>query len=180
MPLPEDHQEQGITVPALIWRYWRAHGGIEQFGPPLAPAERAGGTIRQFFTRALLELHPDQADTPYLVQPAPLGRGVAAGRTIAPASETPGARFFPESGHTLREAFATYWEQRDGMLLFGLPISEEFDAPAADGARRTMQLFERAALAYYPEDGSVRPEPLGWAALVRNRLQSTMAAQQIR
>jgi hypothetical protein len=35
-------------------------------------------------------------------------------------------------------------------------------------------------LAYYPEDGSVRPEPLGWAALVRDRLQRTTTAQQIR
>src|SRR5438552_9138852 len=72
MPLPEDHQEQGITVPALIWRYWQAHGGTEQFGPPLAPATSVSGTVRQFFARAVLELHPDQADTPYLVQPAPL------------------------------------------------------------------------------------------------------------
>jgi predicted deacylase len=180
MPLPEDRQEQGITVPALIWRYWLAHGGLEQFGPPLAPAERANGTMRQFFARALLELHPDQADTPYLVQPAPLGRSIAAGRAIAPAAAQPNMRYFPESSHTLRDAFAAYWEQRDGLLLFGLPLSEEFDAPAADGTRRTMQLFERAVLAYYPEDGSVRPEPLGWAALVRDRLQSTTTAQQIR
>jgi len=180
MPLPEDHQEQGITVPALLWRYWQAHGGLEQFGPPLAPAGRANGTMRQFFARAVLELHPDQADTPYLVQPAPLGRAIAAGRAIAPAAEQPNMRFFPATSHTLRDAFAAYWEQRDGMLLFGLPISEEFDAPAADGVRRTMQLFERAVLAYYPEDGSVRPEPLGWAALVRDRLRTTTAAQQIR
>jgi predicted deacylase len=180
MPLPEDHQEQGITVPALIWRYWQAHGGMEQFGPPLAPAARAKGTMRQFFARAVLELHPDQADTPYLVQPAPLGRSIAAGRAIAPAAEQPNMRYFPASSHTLCDAFAAYWEQRDGMLLFGMPISEEFDAPAADGVRRTMQLFERAVLAYYPEDGSVRPEPLGWAALVRDRLQSTTTAQQIR
>ena len=139
----------------------------------------AGGG-HNFFARALLELHHDQADTPYLVQPAPLGRAIAAGHNIAAASEIPGARFFPETGHTLRDAFAVYWEQRDGMLLFGLPISEEFDAPAADGVRRTMQLFERAVLAYYPEDGSVHPEPLGWAALVRHRLQSIISSQQIR
>jgi hypothetical protein len=43
-----------------------------------------------------------------------------------------------------------------------------------------MQIFERAALAYYPEDDSVRAEPLGWAALVRSRLQSAATAQQIR
>jgi predicted deacylase len=180
MPLPVDHQEQGIVVPALIWRYWQAHGGVEQFGPPLAPAEITNGITRQYFARALLEVFPDQADTAYLVQPAPLGRSVAAGRNIAPVGEIPGARFFPETGHTLREAFAAYWEQRDGMLLFGQPISEEFDTLAADGVRRTLQLFERAALAYYPEDGSVRPEPLGWAALVRERLQATPSVQQIR
>jgi predicted deacylase len=180
MPLPTDHQEQGITIPALIWRYWQAHGGLEQFGAPLAPAETTDGVIRQFFTRAQLELHPNQADTPYLVQPAPLGRALAAGRVIAPAAAQPDVRFFPETSHTLREAFAAYWGQRDGMLLFGMPLSEEFDAPAADGVRRTMQLFERAVLAYYPEDGSVRTEPLGWAALVRDRLQTATATQQIR
>jgi predicted deacylase len=180
LPPPEDQQVQGIATPALIWRYWQAHGGLEQFGPPLAPAEAAAGVTRQFFERAVLELHPGQADTPYLVQPAPLGRLLAAGRAGASASPAPGARFFPETGHTLREAFAAYWEQHDGMLLFGLPLSEEFEAPAADGTRRTMQLFERAALAYYPEDGGVRPEPLGWGALVRARLQSSVTTQQIR
>ena len=35
-------------------------------------------------------------------------------------------------------------------------------------------------LAYYPEDNSVRQEPLGWSALVRERLQTTPATQQIR
>ena len=179
MPLPEDHQEQGITMPALIWRFWQAHGGMEQFGPPLAPAERVGGITRQFFARALLEIHPDQADTPYLVQAAPLGRAIAAGRAFTPTTAIPNARFFPETGHTLREAFAAYWQQHDG-LLFGLPLSEEFDAPSTDGMHRTMQVFERAVLAYYPEDSSVRPEPLGWAALVREQLQHTTATQQIR
>jgi predicted deacylase len=179
MPLPEDRQEAGLAVPALIWRYWQAHGGLAQFGPPLAPAESSGGVTRQYFERALLELHPDQADTPYLVQPAALGRGYTDRRTSANA-EAAGARVFPETGHTLRGAFASYWDQRAGMLVLGLPLSEEFEAPAADGARRTMQIFERAALAYYPEDDSVRAEPLGWAALVRSRLQSAATAQQIR
>src|SRR3954471_8747844 len=32
LPLPEDHEEQGVGVPAIIWRYWKAHGGAERFG----------------------------------------------------------------------------------------------------------------------------------------------------
>jgi hypothetical protein len=179
LPLPEDHEEAGIRVPALIWRYWKAHGGMERFGPPLAPAEQDGSVTRQFFAGALLELRPDQADTPFLVQPAALGRKATAGQVLASATEAPDARFFPETGHTLREAFLTYWEQADGMKLFGYPLSEEFDAFTADGQRRTVQYFERAVFSYDPEFG-VQLEPLGWAALVRARLREPALAQQIR
>src|SRR5262245_37156732 len=31
LPLPQDRVEQGIQIPALIWRYWKAHGGNERF-----------------------------------------------------------------------------------------------------------------------------------------------------
>src|SRR5205085_4788163 len=136
-------------------------------GPPLAAAEQDGPITRQVFERAVLELRPDQADTPFLVQLAPLGREAAAGQGFAPVAADPVARFFPESGHTLREAFAGYWERGDGMKLFGYPLSEEVAAPTADGQRRIVQYFERAVFAYHPEDGSVRLEPLGWEALVR-------------
>jgi hypothetical protein len=179
LPLPADHEENSVRVPALIWRYWRSHGGIERFGPPLAPPEQAGPLTRQFFERALLELHPDQADTPFLVQPAPLGRGAMGGRAFPPAAAAPEARFFPETNHTLRAGFQQYWERNDGMLLFGYPLSEELDAFTADGARRTVQYFERAVLSYDAQAG-VRPEPLGWAALVAERLRAAPFAQQIR
>jgi predicted deacylase len=180
LPLPADHDEGGVPVPALIWRYWKAHGGQATLGAPLAPPERDGPITRQYFERALLELRPDQADTPLLVQPALLGRTAAAGHAFAPAGEQPGARYFATTNHTLREAFASYWDQRDGSQILGDPISEEFDAPAADGQTRTLQYFERGVLAYYPEDSSVRLEPLGWSALIRARLAATPSAQQIR
>jgi predicted deacylase len=179
LPLPEDHEEADIRVPALIWRYWKAHGGIERFGPPLAPSERDGPVTRQFFAGALLELRPDQADTPFLVQPALLGREAAAGQMFASGAEAPGARFFPETGHTLREAFLAYWDQGDGLKLFGYPLSEELEAFTADGQRRTVQYFERAIFSY-DTDAGVRLEPLGWAALVRARVRGPALAQQIR
>jgi predicted deacylase len=179
LPLPADHAEAGINVPALIWRFWKAHGGMEHFGPPLAPAEKDGLVTRQFFTRALLELRPDQANTPFLVQPAALGREAAAGQTFTPAAETPDVRFYPETNHTLREAFLTYWDRADGMKLFGYPLSEEFEAFTADGQQRTVQYFERAVFSYDTEFG-VQLEPLGWSALVRKRLRASTLAQQIR
>jgi hypothetical protein len=179
LPLPADHDEQGLRVPALIWRYWKAHGGIERFGPPLTPAVQDGLTARQLFERALLELRPDQPDLPPLVRPAPLGREAVGDQAFAAAAETPDARFFPETGHTLREAFLTYWEQNDGLQLFGYPLSEEFEMLTADGQRRTVQYFERALFSYDAQAG-VRLEPLGWAALVRARVRGPELAQQIR
>jgi len=179
LPLPEDHTERGVRVPALLWRYWKAHGGMELFGPPLAPAARVGALTRQFFENVLLELHPDQADTPFLVQPALLGRAAASGQDFAPVAETTDTRFFPPTGHTLREAFQAYWEQRDGEKLFGYPLSEEFEAPTADGQRRLVQYFERTIFSYDPQAG-VRLEPLGWAALVLERVRGPALAQQIR
>jgi hypothetical protein len=43
-----------------------------------------------------------------------------------------------------------------------------------------MQLFERGVVAYYPEDQTVRLEPLGWAALVRERSAAVILRYQIR
>ena len=179
LPLPEEHSENGVPVPAILWRFWQTHGGAAIFGPPLAPPETANGVTQQFFERALLELHPNQADTPQLVQVAPLGRQTL-GVTTPPTPAQDGARFFPETGHNLRESFLIYWEQRDGAALLGFPLEEEHQARAADGVVRPIQHFERGVLAYYAEDGSVRHEPLGWAALVRAHLEESTATQQVR
>jgi predicted deacylase len=176
---PQDHEEAGITVPAEIWRYWRVHGGADRLGMPLAPAMQDGPITRQLFERAEIEIHPDQADTPYLVQSAPLGRAMLPG-AFPPVEPDGASRFFPETGHTLRETFLAYWERNEGMRLLGFPLTEEFEARAADGQLRIVQYFERGALAYYPEDGSARLEPLGWYASVRANITAPTVAQQIR
>lgn len=180
LSLPEDREEHGFLMPALIWRFWKAHGGAERFGLPLAPSKRIGEITHQVFERAILEIHPGQADTSYLVQLAPLGHAALMGRNLPRAVEPPGGRSFPDADHVIREAFLTYWERNDGMLLLGHPLSEEFEGLAADGRRRTMQYFERAVLAYYPDDNSVRLDSLGWASLVGDRLKNSASAHSIR
>jgi hypothetical protein len=57
---------------------------------------------------------------------------------------------------------------------------EEFEGFAADGRRRTMQYFERAVLAYYPDDNSVRLDSLGWASLIQDRLKNSASLHSIR
>ena len=59
---------EGITVPPPIYRYWRAMGGAERFGPPLAPAVATAEGVSQLFGNARIGLRYDRADlTPQAV-----------------------------------------------------------------------------------------------------------------
>lgn len=186
LPLPEDGLAAGLRVPAPIYRYWRALGAEERFGPPLEPPRATADGLSQIFRNASIALREDLRDTPYYVQPEPLG--VAALRDLAyggaealaePAGDVAGRRF-PETGHTLRGAFLDFWERGGGLEVFGLPLSEEFSAIAADGQPRVVQYLERAVLAFYPEDGGVRLEPLGWRTLALEHLRQPAAASMVR
>lgn len=186
LPLPADSEIDGIPVPAAIFRYWRALGGSERFGSPLAPAFRVGNDLHQPFTKAVLVQRAAYADTPYYVQPAPLGQEAAQAVAFAGADAfgvgDPASNplFFEETGHGLKLAFLDFWQRGGGVDVFGLPLSEEFVARAADGHIREMQYFERAILAYYPEDGGVRLEPLGVRYQTLAALQQPLAAQMAR
>ncbi len=167
LPLPADGLVADLSVPAPIYRYWRALGGEERFGPPLEPARVTAAGSAQSFRNARITLRNAQRDTPYYVQTEALGAGAmqalayGGATALAPAPSDGVGRSFPETGHTLKEAFLDFWERGGGVDVYGLPLSQEFEARAADGQRRSVQYLERAVLAYYPEDGGVRLEPLG-------------------
>ncbi len=85
--------ETGRTVDGLFLDYWVAHGGLPQFGYPIANpiterSETDGHTyLVQYFERALFELHPEN-QAPYNVLPALLGRFEYQRRH--PGAATPG------------------------------------------------------------------------------------------
>jgi predicted deacylase len=186
LPLPQDGQVDGLVVPATIYRYWRALGGRARFGPPLGPARASNTGISQVFANVEIVQRADQADTPYAVQPAPIGRDAAialafgGGAAQAPGDPTATPLFFAETGHGLKETFLDLWRRGGGADVFGLPLSEEFTDRAADGQLRAMQYFERALFAYYPEDNSVRLEPLGQRAQMLEALRQPLVPQTVR
>ena len=171
-------------MPALIWRFWKAYGGEAAFGLPLELAVQGPDGPSQIFAKATLEVHLSAADTPQIVQVAPLGRALTAGTTFAPGAPADAVRFFNETDHTLRESFLYYWERYSGDQTLGLPISEEFTTRTVDGKLRIVQVFERGALAYYPEFAdtaqAVQPEPLGWIALQRRNVLAPWVGPQVR
>lgn len=82
----------------------------------------------------------------------------------APNPAPPGVRYFADTGHTLRGGFREYWENHNGAVLLGLPLSEEFNEQYTDGAGQTVQYFEQGVLEYHPEaapGGQIRPRDVG-------------------
>jgi len=67
----------------------------------------------------------------------------------------PGERYFPETGHSIRGAFQSYWEQHGGLERFGYPLSDEFaEVSALNGQTYTVQYFERAEFEHHPENAA--------------------------
>lgn len=128
--------------------FWRANGQVVIFGYPVTEEIIENGRVVQYFERARFEFHPELMGTVNQVQLGLLGREILADREVAGVPDPQnGARYFPETQHTLSGEFRGYWERRDSVNIFGYPISEEIEE---DG--RIIQYFERARLEYHPDD----------------------------
>jgi hypothetical protein len=117
----------------------------------------------QYFERAVLEEHPENAGTEFYVLGRLMGSKLAEGREgEAPFQRVgdPGdGTWFESTGHTLRNdpaPFRTFWEQNGALEVFGYPISEQFqEVNQADGQTYWVQYFERQRMEWHPE----QPDP---------------------
>jgi hypothetical protein len=140
--------------------YWLGHGGLDGNGYPLSdPFEQEladGRTYTvQYFERTRLEAHPEQSEGRYQILLGQFGRRILGGvpdAPTAPVSAAPGARHFPETGHTVAPDLLAYWQDHGGLAQFGYPLSEEFPERLEDGQTYTVQYFERARFERHPEN----------------------------
>jgi hypothetical protein len=140
--------------------------------------------IVQYFERARFEYHPETPGNE--VQLGLIGTQLAASRRneaafrIAPpptpvtttlrvpiifgtevnvsAPVASDLLYFKETGHTLSGGFRKYWEANGGLVMYGMPVSEEFQEQSSlDGKVYTVQYFERNRLEYHPENSGAKP-----------------------
>ena len=161
--------ETGQSLSGPIRRYWEAQGtrAIPFLGYPLSgmiseiQPDGKAYTV-QYFERARLEYHPENAGTPYEVQRGLLG--VQFHHPDAPLAPPPPdrtTRFFPETGHLVKGAFYIYWNTTGGVESYGYPISEEFqERNEQDGKTYIVQYFQRARFEYHPENAGTPYEVL--------------------
>lgn len=129
--------------------FWRANGQVHVFGYPITEEFVEDGRIVQYFERARFEYHPAYAGSPDQVQLGLLGREILEFQGFPDGIDDPlnGSLYFPATRHSLWGEFRRVWERRDGLRIFGYPLSE---AVEEDG--RSVQYFERAKFVYFPED----------------------------
>jgi hypothetical protein len=78
---PQVFPETGHTIGGTFRAYWEAHGGLAQQGYPLTDEFQEASTLDpgktytvQYFERAIFELHPENAGTPFEVLLTQLGK----------------------------------------------------------------------------------------------------------
>jgi hypothetical protein len=172
--------DNGMVVLDSFKHFWRFFGGEATFGVPITLAYRdKTGMLVQYFEHARFELNesvhvqPIDVDWPegqtpevYLdrVHLTPLGEQVLVGHSIerVPDPNAPGIRYFPDTGHTLRGDFRTFWEAH-GEIFYGPPLTEEYEE-TANGRTVSVQYF-RYWRFEQEGNGPVRLAALGTAAL---------------
>ena len=118
----------------------------------------------QYYERAILEEHRENAGTPYYILGRLLGNQIASSRLgeapFLPASNPGDGTFDSATNHTLRNEpapFRGFWQQNGGLSVFGRPISEQFqEVNQADGQTYWVQYFERQRMEWHPNEPNPR------------------------
>ena len=76
-----------------------------------------------------------------------LAVALASAISLHTQAQSEPARYFPETGHTVKGEFLLYFDQHGGLRIFGFPITDEFDWNG-----RRVQYFQKARMELHPEN----------------------------
>ncbi len=118
----------------------------------------------QYFERAILEEHPENAGTQYYILGRLLGNQIVQGRAGDPAFSPVGdpgdGTFDAATDHTLSNSpapFRSFWQKNGAISVFGRPKSEQFqEVNQADGKTYWVQYFERQRMEWHPDEPQAR------------------------
>lgn len=132
--------------------FWNQHDGAKLLGDALTGVSFEANVPVQYFVHGRLE----QRDG--AVVPGALGRERARWRTFTPPGSKDaraGETISAATGYPISRAFLAFWQQHDGALMFGAPISDAMWEQVGNANVR-VQYFERARLEHYPSLGAGR------------------------
>ena len=117
----------------------------------------------QYFERAVLEEHPENAGSQYYILGRLMGNQIIKDRggevPFQPVGDPGDGTYDEATGHTLRDGpapFRSFWQSNGGLEVFGRAKSEQFqEINQADGNTYWVQYFERQRMEWHPNE----PDP---------------------
>jgi len=144
--------ETGHTVRGPFLVAFNSSGGLAFLGFPNTDEffDAGAGRLVQYFQRARLEWHPENPEGSQ-VQLGNLNEEMGYARppisaNQIPAASDPNCQYFSATGHSVCNAFLTYYREHGGLSLFGYPIGE-----MTIESDRIVQYFQRAKMEWHPE-----------------------------
>ncbi len=151
-PVERHYDETGHTVRGRFLTFFDKYGGLAIFGYPITEEFRdpQSGMLVQYFQRARFEWNPNNPER-HQVQLGLLGDELKLGQprlllSQIPSPTNPSCYYFPQTGHSVCNAFLDYFRANGGLDVFGYPTTEfkiEND--------RIVQVFQRARMEWRPE-----------------------------
>lgn len=140
------HAFGDVSIAVEFEDFWKDHGGLATFGPPIDFVRSEGSILLQTFLNA--ELFMDRS-TPgrASVELTALGRRLGLSEPAVSPQASEGSRYFSATGHMLYAGFSQAFEDLGGETVVGAPISE---VKFRDG--RILQYFENIGLSREEND----------------------------
>ena len=164
------YQETGHSAVNAFQEFWRnTPNALFVLGFPISQPfieesfTNPGEFYRvQYYERAVLEEHPENAGTPYYVLGRLMGNQIIQGRqgedAFKPVPDPGDGSWDGDTRHTLRDGpapFRSYWQNNGGLSVFGKPTSEQFqEVNKADGQTYWTQYFERQRMEWHPNEAN--------------------------
>lgn len=188
------YEETGHNLCDTFEDYWNANGGLPVFGYPITEAANEVNLdlgqefLTQYFERERMELHPENAGTPYEVLLGRLGNEVLLAMDrdwmTFPKADPSAENYMAATGHAIAPEFYAYWSSngldlgddgvsfRESLALFGYPISPAEMETNMAGDTVLTQWFERARFEYHPDNPEGQQVLLGLLGSELLELQS--------
>lgn len=142
------YPQTGHSLTMGFARFVGDHGGTALTGMPLTEEISEHGVVVQYFQHMRLEWRPERATGDQVSVGA---LGIELGK-MQPAAAVPagkqGAMYFPATGHSVTDAFLTFYRTHEGAVLLGTPITEELTEGGA-----VVQYFSNAELQWRADTG---------------------------
>lgn len=175
VPVVEFMELDDAIMPMPIWRFWTAHGGRAALGDPVGPTYQRDATLIQDFTTIRVAYTPEAVNA---VVAMPL-TGVSVQGEVADVIDADSVVTFAETGFSMHDAIARYYERVDGDVLLGVAQSSEVLVDTANGPESTQQ-FHFGVVSYDESINRIVRAPVVWQQVITTNMADPTQAFQLR